>query len=276
MLKNLLSLFLISLTLVTVYVIYVKLNAPLNIQHEFVKPPKQSPAGELSSESIAILETINKRNALIKNFSCTNAKFTVSSDGSKYNLTGTFYFEANRKLNMRVNSWVGEEFFMGSNDVEFWFWSKRMQPAVLHFAKYRDYSKTRLKSVFNPTVVIESLGFQILNFQKPVTVVDVGEKLCLMEPMVDTLGATIVKMTFVKKNTYKIIGQIISDTNGKAIASSEILAWNGELPKQILYNWHEEKRVMVLDMAEAKTNTQMNEKFWLRPNLRNAIDMGKE
>ena len=44
---------------------------------------------------------------------------------------------------MISNSFLGKETDVGSNEKQFWFWSKRMKPSVLFYSEHENLNKTK-------------------------------------------------------------------------------------------------------------------------------------
>ena len=104
-----------------------------------------------------IIEAINLKNSKIKTFYCDDIKIKAIKKLT-VNLKGKIYFEKDKNFRMFTSSILGKESDIGSNDNQFWFWSRKMNPPALHYAKYEDIYKTRLKTPFHPIWTIECLG----------------------------------------------------------------------------------------------------------------------
>ena len=271
MLKSFLILFIFAVSLLIVFLAYEKYvvlpKSQLNPQAEVL--PKQEIFG------LELIEEVNLKNQEIKNFSCQNVNVFVHHSGFKLKLTGSLNYEKSQNLNMEVKSIFGNEFLMGSNSDEFWFWSKRLKPLALYHAKHEDYSKTRLKTVFNPIIVMDSLGFRELKLHPGVAVKERENDVVLVEKIKNSIGQIVGHMTFIDKKEKRIKGFMITDQEGTIIASSEIVEYRNNLPYQILYTWQEEDQAMLIELPDSQVNTSIDSNKWKRPHYQNEIDMGK-
>lgn len=283
MIKKLLYFCVITMAIVTSFVVYEKVNVPPPESHltRPIIPPNIQP--KVSDEALQILDNVNRKNEAIRSFSCEDARIYIWHNGLRLTTSSKIYYEKEKRFNMDVTSLVGDEFLMGSNDQEFWFWSKRMNPSVLHYAKHEDLNKTRLKSPFNPLGIIESFGIHMVNVKEPATIIEqnkstafTGAKIVIVEPMFDTIGLPVVKMTYIDRQTQRITGNMLTTQDGKLIASAEILDWSDDLPRQIVYTWEEENRVMMIEFPTSKKNVKLNPRLWKKPSMEGAIDMSKD
>jgi len=221
------------------------------------------------------IQIANRRNSQIKNFSCDNIQVKAWQGGVKLKLTASMYYEKDNKFRMITNSVFGKELDIGSNDNQFWFWSKRMRPQALYFADHKDFNKTRLRTPFNPKWMVASLGLDTIDISKCKTV-EMKDKLICVSEHTNSIGEPITKMTYVNKLTNRVDGFLLVDKSNQKIASGEVLAWNGDLPQQILYVWFEENTSMLFDLSGQRSNTAIDPRFWQMPNTQPRIDMSKD
>ena len=77
------------------------------------------------------------------------------------------------------------------------------------------------------------------------------------------------------KTTKRIDAIVISDINGKILASAEI-AYDGVLPKRIIYKWLEEQKTASLEFGQISTTRKFEDSFWQIPNDRKLINMAED
>lgn len=286
MIKKLLILFIFLMAIITGYILYQKLtaerptgsfqNIPQNVIPQGEQPLPVDPKQD--SEALHIISEMNDHNAQIKNFSCDTANVYTWHQGLRLKLTGSLYFEKEMNLKMDVRSFVGQEFFMGSNNDEFWFWSRRLNPPALYHAKHADYYKTRLKSAFNPLMIMDSLGFRKIFVEPGIAVKQIEDngstKIALVKKTLNSIGQPIGHITFIDKDNKRLIGYLVTDVNGEMIASSEILEYRNDLPHQILYTWYEEDQAMLIELPNGRMNVSLTPNNWVKPRMNNEIDMG--
>ena len=277
MIKNFLILFIVVMALVTGYVLYSKIESPPPAS--FIQNTPTLKPVEDNSIAVSIINEINTKNNQIQNFNCKNAIVYVWHQGLRLKLDGLIYFEKPMNLKMDVKSILGKEFIMGSNNDEFWFWSKRLNPPSLYYAKHIDYQKTRLKSAFNPLMVMDSLGFREIYTGKEILIKEINEnnvsKIALVEKTVNSIGQSIGHITLIDKDNKKLLGHLVTDDTGKMIASAEILEYRNDIPYQILYTWYEEDQVMLIELPDGEINTTISNQYWIRPHHNQEVNMGE-
>jgi hypothetical protein len=222
-----------------------------------------------------VIAEVNERNAQIKSFVCEDVSIRFLQKGIKLRLNGRLYYEKDRKFRYTVTSIVGQEVDVGSNDKEFWFWSKRMNPSSLYFAKHEDFAKSRMRTPFSPFLLMDSLGMSNLNVDTG-KIVETNKSYIWVEPGKNSIGQPISRMTFINKKTKLIDGFTICNEAGSVIASGEVTEYKDGLPKQILYVWAEENLSMLMDLKNPKTNVPIDPSLFNRPNIQPQVDMGKD
>jgi outer membrane lipoprotein-sorting protein len=273
--KRLLALSLILTPVIGVYCYYTKFG--------------DLPQSQLTSENLSedmrsaivlpapppVIAEVNERNSKIKTFNCEDVNIRFLQKGIKLRLNGRMYYEKEKKFRFTVSSIVGQEVDVGSNATEFWFWSKRMNPASLHYAKHEDFQKTRMKTPFSPFLLMDSLGIGQLNVDVG-KIVETNKSYIWVEPGVNSIGQPISRMTFINKNSKLIDGFTICNEAGNVLASGEVLEYKDGLPKQILYVWSEENLSMLMDFKNPRTNAPIDPSLFNRPDIRPQVDMGKD
>lgn len=228
-----------------------------------------------------VFHVINQKNSQIRNFACDNINVKVWQEGGmRLKLNASMYYEKESKFRLNLYSVLGKELDIGSNDQQFWFWSKRMKPPSLHFANHEDFCKTRLRTPFNPKWMIESLGIDTITIDTINTankkIVETPDKYIVYSDHKNSVGKPIVKMTYINKRTNRIDGFMLVDQTNKKVASGEVQAWTGELPQKILYVWFEENTSMLFELSGQKSNVVIDSRYWQMPNISPKTDMSKD
>ena len=221
----------------------------------------------------ALITAVNAANSQIITFACESAAVKLWQNGSRLKLNASIHYQKPNLFRMRVSSIFGEEVDIGSNTEIFWFWSRRSDERGLYYATYADFHKTRLKKPFNPIFTRESLGLDQIKTEG-VRFVETEKEIVVVEPTINAVNQPIFKCTFVNKQTQKISGIILTDANGATLASAEI-EYFGNIPQRILFTWHEEERVMLIEMREPTLNVQIATDTWTVPNISPKINMGQ-
>lgn len=223
----------------------------------------------------AIINEINERNKGYHSFACEDIKIRAWQKGVRVKLDADLFYEKDKKFRFVAKSVLGKEFEMGSNESEFWFWSKRMQPYALYFAKHEDYHKTRLKTPFDPKLMQQAIAINTIDVSKS-KLVELSDKYIIVDNMTNSVGQPICKFTYISKAHKRIDGFLVVNKDAKNIVSSEVMEWEGNMPKQILFVWFDEDVSMLLDLKNPKLNAGISSTNWTKPNISPMIDMGKD
>ena len=175
-----------------------------------------------------------------------------------------------------IRTILDRELDIGSNENIFWYWSRRDEYPGLYYAKHEDYSRTRLKTPFNPAFLKECCGLDTIPV-KNVKFIEKGNDILVIEEIKNSFNELVMRTIFVNQETELIEGFVITDMVGNPIASCEIQSWNRDkLPMAILFNWHEEKKTMLMELKNPMINMQIQPKVWELPNITPTIDMAVE
>lgn len=225
-------------------------------------------------EKLPVFLDYNRLNETIQTFAAENITVKVWENGSRFKLSGSIHYEKPKRFRLKLRSLVGEELDLGSNDTVFWYWSRRDPRPGVYYAAHEDFYKTRLKTPFNPLFLRESLGLDTLDLTNA-KVVEKGNEVMVVSLRKSATGRQVMYSMFLNKATNRMDGVIVSDTNGKPLASCQI-AYNGNLPEKIIYEWHEEQRMLALEFKKPQVNVLISPKMWQLPDHKPHINMGEE
>lgn len=239
-----------------------------DVQKPPTKPPLVIPE---------LVKKINARNESVANFSCSGVKVKVWQDGSRYRLSGELYYEKPEKFRLKISSILGDELDIGSNDELFWYWSRRDKDPGLHYAKHKDYNKTRLKSGFNPRFMMRSLGISEIVITEDTKVVETDTDLIIVYQRKNASGKPILVSIFINKEKELIDGFIVTDMDGKPQASADIQSRNQDgMPTKILYVWHTEDKALLLEFPKCQFNINISPRNWKMPNHQPQLNMADD
>jgi hypothetical protein len=173
-----------------------------------------------------------------------------------------------------VSSILGKELNLGSNETEFWYYSKRDKDPGVYWAIYEDFNKTRLKTPFNPMFMRASLGFESVN-AKGAKITESATQIIVTHPSEDSMGKEILYSVFVNKNKF-IDGFLITDLQGNTLVSCDIQERVNDMPSKILYTWEEEDRVMFMELKKSTINTINETSVFKMPGFTPKINMAEE
>ena len=100
--------------------------------------------------------------------------------------------------------------------------------------------------------------------------------LTLTQAMPGSDGRRLVYSVIVNKAMKRVEGTIISDASGVPLATSEIKEFDGGLPSEILYVWHEEDSVVLLEIDGPEISLGLDPRLWEMPTHDRAINMADE
>jgi outer membrane lipoprotein-sorting protein len=257
----------------------------------FIKVPSDPPAGTLADrktqfspipegptkpiELPGIVKEINARNAQIKSLSCDKVSFQVWQSGHRFKLSGNLYYEKPKGFRMQIDSILGREVDVGSNDKEFWYWSRRDKQPGLHFAKHEDIDKTRLKAPFNPMFLRATLGFETMPSEN-VKIIENPTDIMLVYPRKSPTGQPLLFSIFVSKERKQVDGYVVTNPSGKNVAACEIQQYTGDIPVKILYSWYEEDRAMLMIFSGPKLNSPISPVMWAMPDYKPKLNMADD
>jgi hypothetical protein len=247
----------------------------------YLSPGQQispTPAEKASNQQIiATINAINARNAKLRNFICDNVDIKYNQK-IRVHITGTIAMEKEKKFRMKVRSIAGQELDLGSNDTHFWFWSKRMNPPVLHYAKHEDLGKSMLKTPLNPGWMMGSLNLGTID-TTGAEVFRYGQHYGVLAPKTAANGENVTVFTLIDPQKQAVIGHYLYGANGKLQASSEVKSHqniNGFIvPKEMFIIWYSEGVSLEWTLNNPRINTTINPSNWIMPTMRGAIDMGQ-
>lgn len=236
------------------------------MSHEWRYLDQNISTSPLQSE---IIDPINRRNSLIETL---QSDVTIRYSG--FNLFASLSYSKDRNLRMKIRSRFAMESDIGSNDEHFWFWSRRISPPTLYFARHEDYMLTRLRTPFDPNWIIDCLNVNIIDNQN---VYQYGDHLMTREEYLNNLGVRVVRIRIIDIDKEMVVGNYITDLTGNVIASYEISEmqyidgfW---MPKKASIYWSEENIVLNWEYSNIVINKPINSNLWIMPRHRNTVDM---
>lgn len=257
---------------------YLKAPAtdPLYVSSQNQILPK--PVEKQESEAMSMVREINARNANVRTLYCDSVSIELSRR-VKVTVTGTMAMEKEKRFRMILNSKIGgKEMDVGSNDNYFWFWSKRMDPPVLHYARHEDLPKTKMKTALNPIWMMESMNFGGIDTEGA-QVGSYKQFYIVLQPRTASTGQQVTAVTLIDPTKKAVVGRYLYNQSEKMIASSEVKSFqnvNGHtVPKEMLIIWYEEGLRLDMMLGGARVNVGIEERNWSMPTSPNSIDMGK-
>lgn len=201
---------------------------------------------------------INNRTAGI---SSVSADIFAKLNNIPFKFKGYLVYQKPKHFKMVLTSFVGKEVELGSNDSIFWFYSRRIDPPYLYYAPYQKADKTRLKSLFHPVWLMESLCLNPIS-QPIKKTQNYGELLERKE----TAEGMLLKKTLIDLQKDTILGHYLYKNN-TLIASSEIEKYDSNcIPLSIKYIWYEEKQTLCIYLHNIIINKNVPSEVWSIPS----------
>lgn len=229
-------------------------------------------------EVMPLIRQINARNEKIHSLYVKEVSIKVKHRITVH-ATGEMAMERIKKFRLIVtHRLTGKEMDVGSNDTIFWFWSKRMDPPDLHYAKHEDLGKAMLKRALNPSWMLESLNMGGIKTEN----IEIGKFKnfwAVFQPRTSATGEKVTVVTLIEPTRPAIAGRYLYGADEKMIASAEIQEYFEEggiiIPKSLVIIWYDEGLVMEWTLIDPKINAQIPENYWVMPTMKNSIDMAK-
>ena len=226
-------------------------------------------------EIYGIVKIINNRSAKIKSIYVENMPIRMKQGNISVKVFGELAMQKDKNFRLKVaHRLTGKEMDIGSNDKYFWFWSKRMSPPALHYAKHEDLNKTMLRPALNPNWMIESINVSPIEVDN-IEIAKFKDFWAIIQPREASTGESMTVMTLIDPIKKNVAGRYLYNHNGRMIASTEYQAYSGSIPLKILIIWYEESITLEWDLSQLQINKGINPEFWVMPNIKNKIDMGK-
>lgn len=201
-------------------------------------------------------------------------------------LSGSLVVEENQHLRMFVNSPMGHEVDMGSNDDVFWVWAKRMEPQYV-FCRHEqiDVARQSLGVPFEPQWLMQALGVAPLETQGLEMQVDpVSRQARLIQPMVSAHGQTLQKVMMVDLANGVITEHSIFDARGQKMAQALMSDFRVDkqsgavLPHRVRLEWPQSQMILVMNLGQIDVNPKgIPSQTWDMPSMRGVqvVDLGK-
>ena len=236
-----------------------------------ISPPKNS---QYFNKVKEIIKVINDRNSKIKSISVEKMPITLQQNGHIFNATGNLALQKENNFRLMISHKLfGEMMDIGSNKQYFWFWSKQMKPAALYYSKHEDTNKTMLKTALNPDWMIQSLNINLIS-EDDIKIAKFKEFGAVIEDKTATTGDPVTIMTLIDMNLKIVVGRYLYNQNEKIIASAEYSEFVEKIPRKILIIWYEEGVILNWDLSKVKINSDIDQRNWSMPDMKNKINMG--
>jgi hypothetical protein len=219
---------------------------------------------------------------------CKDVMIDVTADGQKVGVNGKMLCQTPRNFLLSGVVLGSPAVDIGSNDKEFWFWSREIKPAYLYHCSYDALARgTKVPFPFQPDMVVSALGLAQYDASKPyeLTSSDDGrghKTILLTEQARSPENKPMQKITVFDYNrasppSPQVLAHILKDDQGKVICAANIrraqrLGSSGPIiPQFIDFHWPEQKLRMTMRIENPRIIAMPPEKaatVFTRQNLR--------
>lgn len=232
---------------------------------------------EMDPELTRLVNLINERNRKMKTFVCDNISIRIQNR-SLLRLSGELFYQKEKKFKMVIKSFAGHEVDIGSNEKQFWFWSKRMDPPAVYYSDHENLLKTGLKTPFHPMWIKATLGFDLVDTSNSLARKR-GDFWEIVQIVKGVRGNNVTKITLIESTKGLVVGHYIFE-KGSIVASSEVIEWseiNGFfIPVNVRIKWHIEDIEMSWTFLNGKINSAIDYQKWVMPSHDLQIDMANQ
>lgn len=201
-------------------------------------------------------------------------------------LSGSLVVEEGQHLRMVVQSPLGHEVDMGSNNEVFWIWAKRMEPAYVYCRHEQiDVARQSLGVPFEPQWLMQALGVAPIETRDLTMQIDpTGRQARLVQPLLTAHGQPLQKVMVVDLAHGVITEHCIYDGRGQKIAQARLedfrrdKASGAVLPHRVRLDWPQNQMSLVMNMGEVDINPPgIPAQIWEMPEMRGVqvVDLGR-
>lgn len=202
-------------------------------------------------------------------------------------LSGTLAVEEGQHLRLVVQSIVGHEVDMGSNDDVFWIWAKRMEPSYVYCRHDQiEGARQALGVPFEPEWLMQALGVAPIETANLTMQIDPsGQHARLVQPVLTAHGHPIQKVMQVDLVRGVITEHCIYDARGAKIAQARLDEFRVDkqsgavLPRRVKLDWPQNQMSLVMNLGQVEINpTSIPSQIWDMPQMPGVqmVDLGKE
>ncbi len=215
---------------------------------------------------------------------CTNVTIDINADGTRVGISARMQCQAPRNFLLSGVALGNPVVEIGSNDKEFWFWSREIKPPYLYHCSYDDMARgVKVPFPFQPEMVLNALGMAPYDPAKQYTMqMGGGNKFIeLTEQARSPEGKPIQKVTVFNASAVtradqpQVVAHILKDEQNKVVCAAYVrvvqrVGDNGPvIPRIVDFNWPEQKMKMTMRIENPQFITLTPDKVQMRFNRQN-------
>jgi hypothetical protein len=239
-------------------------NFPMMRSNPAPPPPAQVPNEVPSPESL--IGYLNFYSQQVQSIDVKDLDLDARQDGQGAGLRGWLVCQKPRNFRLVAKVVANPEIDMGSNNDEFWYWIRRMEPhPYLFHCSYGDLNagRARLPFPFQPEWVMEALGMAEYSANDSYRVQVKATTLELVKETRSPQGAPVRKVTVFQRAAApfpkpQVVAHVLQDAQGHEICSAKIVevqrVGNAVIPKQVVLTCPAEKMELKMWLGDAQVN----------------------
>jgi hypothetical protein len=226
----------------------------------------QPPAGLTAEKLVEYLNNNAQRVQPGQALNCTNVTIDVAADAGRVGISAMMQCQAPRNFLLSGVTLGNPVVDIGSNDKEFWFWSKQINPPYLYHCSYNDMARgVKVPFPFQPDMALSALGLAPYDPAKKYDLKIVNDKkgqpafIELTEQARSPENKPVQKVTVFNYHQAQlpnpqVVAHVLKDEHGKVICSASIrsaqqVGGNGPvIPRIVDFNWPEQKLKMTMTL----------------------------
>lgn len=201
-------------------------------------------------------------------------------------LSGTLAVERGRHLRLVVNSIVGNEVDMGSNDELFWVWAKRMPPPEYVYCRHEHTEAVRqaMGIPFEPEWLMQALGVSPLTAKDTKLEIEpTARQARLVQQITSAHGHPLRKVILVDLPRGVILEHSVYDYNGRPVAVARLdehqldKASGVVMPRRVKLDWPQSDLSLVMHLGQIEVNPKgIPSQIWDMPKMHGyqMVDLG--
>ena len=224
----------------------------------------------LESSTLKIIKSINEQKNIVKTLQNREFSIKLYQNNMKFNAKAMFYYEKPKLFHMEVwHAITGKEVEIGSNSEYFWFYSKRIDPPSLYYAKHTDSHLTNLKAPLHPEWMMQSLNVDQIDVSKITKILKTSNTICVVQSAPESIGSNFIIKTVIEESTKFVKAKALCDSGDNVVCET---IYSDQTIEII---WKQERIRMILDMSKNIQNKSISKDFWAFPNYRYKINMAE-
>ena len=233
-----------------------------------------------------VVDHLNRNVDKLQAWRANSVKIRAKVDNIYVPLKGTLAVERGRHLRLVVDSLVGNEVDIGSNDERFWIWAKRMPPPQYVFCRHEQMDDVRqsMGIPFEPEWLMQALGVAPLSaVGMKLEIEPTARQARLVQQITSAHGKPLRKVILVDLPRGVILEHSVYDYHGQRVAVAKLedhqhdKASGVVLPRRVKLDCPQSDLSLVMNLGPVEINPRgIPSQIWDMPKLSGyqMVDLG--